>query len=184
MDLIQSAHESADSQYRRPRPKANWKVGLKGTGVSGLWVSTSIGCRETRCRQKEIPGWRGEAYRHLSALGNSSIDRDTNSSISYAHTHTDPHTHSGANEVQNKGLLHLDRSKCTIMGWRQIPNCTQLTPVPPFSISMIKRPRNSAAIGGFLEEIKGTWGGKWQEKETAQLLETTSLEALGILICP
>lgn len=140
LDGSQFEHESAVSQYCRPTPKANWKVGLKGTSDSGLQVSTSIHCRETCQRQKEIPRWGGKANRHLSALGNSSIDRDTNSSISYARTHTDPHTHSGANEVQNKRQLHLNRSKCTIMGCCQIPNCTQATPVPPFSISMIKRP--------------------------------------------
>lgn len=103
LDSIQFEHESAVPQYCRLSPKANWKVGLKGTSNSGLWVSTSIHCREPRQRQKEILRWGGEANRHLSALGNSSIDCDTNSSIRYARTHTGSHTHSGANEVQRKG---------------------------------------------------------------------------------
>lgn len=154
------------SQYRRPTPKANWKVGFKGASDSGLLVSTSIHCREPRQRQKEILGRGGEANHHLSALSNSSIDRDTNSSISYAHTHTDTHTRRGANEVQNKRRWHMEWTKCTIVGCGQIPNCTQPSPVPPFSISMIKRPRSSTAYwGGILGRNKGHPGWETAEKE-------------------
>lgn len=80
--------------------KANWKVGSKGTSDTGLQVSTSIHSRGTSQRQQRILGGGSEASLHLSALGNSSSDWDTNASISHRHTHTDTHTHNGANEVQ------------------------------------------------------------------------------------
>lgn len=161
LDRIQFERESAVPQYCRPAPKANWKVGLKGACDSGLGVSTSIHCREPGQRQKEIPGWGSKANRHLSALGNSSIDRDTNSSIHSARTYTDSHTHGGANEVQNKRLLHLEKSASTVTACCQITNCTQPTAV---SISMIKSPRNSRVNGGFWEERKGTRDGEWQKR--------------------
>lgn len=56
LDSIQFEHKSAVPQYCRPSPKANWKVGLKGASDSGLWVSASIHCRETRQWQKRDPG--------------------------------------------------------------------------------------------------------------------------------
>lgn len=51
----------------------------------GLYINTQL---RTRQRQKRIPrGLRGEGEpgHHLSALGNSSSDWDTNASISYRH---------------------------------------------------------------------------------------------------
>lgn len=164
LDGSQFEHESAVSQYCRPTPKANWKVGLKGASDSGLQVSTSIHCRETCQRPKEIPRWGGEANRHLSALGNSSIDRDANSSISYARTHTDSTRTAVLMRYKTKG--YCTWTGVSVQSWvvAKFPTAHKQLQFPPFSISMIKRPRNSTANGGFLKEIKGTWGGEMAGK--------------------
>lgn len=71
-------------------------------------------------------------------------------------------------------------------GGCRIPNPMWFTSwqFPLFSICMIKSSRVSTVNEGFWQEIKGTQSRKQQEREAAQLLQTTGLEAEGIFIHP
>ena len=80
--------------------KANWKVGLKGTSDTSLEVAVSIHSRQPSQKQQRILGGGAEVGHHLSPLGNSSSDWDTNASITYRHTRTETHMHSDTNEEQ------------------------------------------------------------------------------------